>query len=939
MDPEQWAKIETLFHQLRSLPAQERAAFFEQADIAVEVRREVESLLAKAPSSDESFHHEFAKAAEEAVQAGRRESEWLVGRNIGPYQVLSFVASGGMGNVYRARHSKLDRDVALKLLPPHVSQEPGRLERSAREAKLLASLSHSNIAAIYDLVDAAGIPCLVLEYVEGETLAERLKRGRVPLPEALDIARQIAEALEAAHERGIVHRDLKPGNVMITADGKVKVLDFGIARLLESEASAGSGTTLESLTAGVLIGTPAYMSPEQVKGQAVNRTADIWAFGCVLYEMLGGRRAFDGDSAAQILGRVSETEPDWNSLPLEIPHDLRRLVQRCLKKEARWRLQNIGDARIELEDVRTAAHVTRSQPKRTAGRNRLLWIFACAFLVIAAALAAFVFLRAKPPAEVRLEITTPPVDADQLSTLAISPDGQSIVFAATVSGETRLWLRSLSSSTARPLPGTENAEYPFWSPDSRSIGFFADQKLKRLDIDGGAARVLANAPLGRGGTWSRDHVIVFTPNNSGPAFRIPAAGGKAEAVTKIEGPGGNHRLPSFLPDGRHFLYWAGDGVYAAALDGSEQRRILEDVFKAEYWNGYIIYERPGSLFAQRFDPVRFTMLGAASVVADQVLLGAWSVSAAGPIIYRTGAAKADAQHQLVWFDRAGKPLEDINAGVAPTDLGMSLSPDAQHMAIVGRTLNADRPYLWLLELKRKTLTRFTDMFPATYPLWSPDGLRLVFGHFDPKTVMDLYRKSADGIGKEEVFLRTHLNKAATDWSIDGRFFLYRSPDPKTAMDIWGLRLDTNEQPFPVVRTDADERDAQFSPDHNWIAYQSNESGRFEIYVQPFLGPGPKHKVSTNGGAQVRWRRDGGELFYVALDGNLMSVPVRVTPDTKSIDAGAAVPLFAARVSPVQFDRQQYFVSADGQRFLINTVVEQATSPPITVILNYNPKSP
>jgi Tol biopolymer transport system component len=431
---------------------------------------------------------------------------------------------------------------------------------------------------------------------------------------------------------------------------------------------------------------------------------------------------------------------------------------------------------------------------------------------------------------------------------------------------------------------------------------------------------------------------VFTPNNSGPLFRVSAAGGKAEPVTKIEGPGGNHRLPHFLPDGRHFTYSGADNkAYVGVLGASETHKIVDGVEGAAQYvkAGYLVFQRSEALLAQRFDPVRLTVTGNAVPVADHVSPGAWSVSDDGVITYRKSVAIAETAQQLVWFDRGGKELERTGIPSAYAGLGFSLSPDAQQLAIVTRAAKADRPYLFLLELKRRALSRFTDLFPATYPLWAPTGGGIVFGHFEPNNNMDLYRKSTHG-GAEAMLLHSDANKAATDWSADGKFILYRTPEPKTSFDVWAMSSD-GTQPFPIAETEADERDAQFSTDGKWVAYQSNESGRFEIYVQPFRGAGAKQNISINGGAQVRWGRDGRELFYIALNGKLMSVPIRYSRDAKSIAAGEATPLFPAHVVVVQFDRQQYFVSPDGQQFLIKALNEEGAPAPISVILNYKPK--
>jgi serine/threonine protein kinase len=932
---DRWNRIQDLYHRAVECDASQRDAFLADACEGDEaLRREVESLLQWQNEAEALMCESAIEIA--ARSLAKMDDRMQEGKQIGCYTILSLLGVGGMGEVYRARHSKLERDVAIKVLPAYLSQDPERVRRSEREAKTLASLNHPNIAAIYDLVEFEGIEYLVLEHVEGQTLAQRLKRGRLPTAESLNIARQIAEALESAHETGIIHRDLKPSNVMITADGKVKLLDFGIARILESEASAHSDPPTRLATEAVVLGTPGYMSPEQANGRNANRNSDVWAFGCVLYEMLTGRRAFDGDSDAEILGRVLQTEPDWSALPDETPAEIRKLVQRCLRKDTQQRLQNIGDARIEIEDARRTPQPGEQITQRNVTAKRSIGsIVAFALVTVVAVVMAVLAFRPGPPvAEMRLEITTPPT-IDPWS-LAISPDGHMIVFAATVGGENRLWLRPLSSGPARQLAGTDNAYLPFWSPDGRSIAFFADGKLKRIGLDGGVPQVLANAPLAKGGAWSRAGVILFAPNSSGPIFRIPAAGGEMEAVTKMQEGSTTHRFPQFLPDGRHFFYWAGaeGAVYVATLDGPETRRMLEASGRsAEYTSGQLVFQRQRTaLFAQPFDPARLELMGDPSPVADHVPDGSWSVSEAGPIIYRTGPAMYGPQRQLVWFDRSGKTLEQVGDRYVTIELGLSMSSDGQHLAI-GRLGS-----IWLLELGRAALIRFTPQaWIAAYPIWSPDRSQIVFGHYERGTAMDLYQKKTNGAGNEEPLLRTPLNKSATDWSTDGRFLLYRSSDPKTGVDIWALPMDGDRKQFPVVRTDADERDGQFSPDGKWIAYQSNESGRFEIYSQPFPGPGTKKPISTSGGAQVRWRRDGHELFYLALDGRLMAVPIRFSADGKTIEPGAAVPLFATRLGDPAEYRQQYSVSPNGQRFLMNIVSEEAPISPITVVLNYKPK--
>jgi Tol biopolymer transport system component len=780
-------------------------------------------------------------------------------------------------------------------------------------------------------------------------LAARLKRGRISRAEALDICRQIAEALEAAHELGIVHRDLKPGNVMITPNGAVKVLDFGIAKMRAAEASPGLMDSSDALSAGMVLGTPSYMSPEQARGKPVDKRTDIWAFGCVLYELLTGRRAYDGETVTDTLAAVVEREPDWSALPASTPATVEDLLRRCLHKDPRWRLRDIGDARIEVAGDRDQPR--RDIPVHVAG-TRLVWILS--IILPIAALLALWWLRPAPPlSEMRVEITTPP-SADPVS-VAISRDGQKLVFVGTHEGRSRLWLRSLSSVSSRPLAGTDGASCPFWSPNSASIGFFADGKLKRIDIDSGSVRVLS-AALSCGGTWNADDTILYAAPLFGPISRVSARSGepapeKRVDVTRIDRPRHlRHRLPQFLPDGRHFLFYVAAspearGIYVGDLNGSEPQRLLDADTAAVYVpSGHLLFVRQGTLFAQAFDPAGMVLTGNPFPVDEHVAfnptkyVAAVSGSSTGIVIYRAGSAAG--RRQFLWFDRSGKEIGRVGDPDSADPLDPSLSPDGQRVAL-HRTVNG-RADVWLLENGRAALSRFTSEeiagagVGASRPIWSPDGTKIVFAAL-PKKVTDLFRISVRG-GNAELLLDTDQPKAATDWSTDGRFLLYRSFDWKTGWDIWALPMGEDGSPgtrIQVVRTNSDETNGQLSPDGKWVAYQSNETGRFEIYVQPFPGPGPKSAVSRNGGAQVRWRRDGKELFYIALDDRLMAVPMQVSANGQSIEMGAPAPLFTTHIGGAVegANRQQYMVSTDGQQFLMNTIIEEAVLP-IIVLLNW-----
>jgi serine/threonine protein kinase len=855
-----------------------------------------------------------------------------------------------MGEVYRAHDEKLGRDVALKVLPDSFARDPERLARFEREARLLASLNHPNIAAIYGFEASGSLPALVLELVEGPTLADRLLDGPIPVAASLELARQIAEALESAHEKGIVHRDLKPANIKVTPGGMVKVLDFGLAKLADAPdpitdpaAASQSPTFTAVVSHGVILGTAPYMSPEQARGLSVDKRTDVWAFGCVLYEMLTRRPAFPGRTTTDVLAAIVERDPDWTALPQPTPQGIRDLLRRCLAKNAKQRLHDIADARIEIEDSLAGPRQTAAGQRVPRQRERFAWM-AVASLLAAAVAAALVWNRppSEPP-ETRLEIATPPT-TDPVS-LAISPDGRQIVFVATSNGKPHLWIRSLESVSARPLPGTESAYYPFWAPHGRSIAFFADSRLKRLDLDAGSVQILATATAGRSGDWAEDGTIYFTPQ-AGPTYRVPAAGG-ARVPLPAFASSLNGRFPRLLPGGRHFLFYAVgapevQGVYIGRLDTPESRRLLEADAGAAYARGHVLFVRQGTLFAQRLDIDGMKLVGNPTPIASGVSVGegwipALSTSASGPIVFRTGSPGQ--ARQLVWFDRSGKELGRVGDNSADR-YGPELSPDGRTVVLT-RIVDGNSD-AWLMDLQRGVPRRFTsDVANENSAIWSPDGARIAFtsnrsgfGH--------LYIKPATGAGQEEMLVTEAPSPDITarlpsDWSRDGRYLLYRTQSAKTRYDIWAWALDGSAPSLPIAQTDADDRDGQFSPDGKWVAFESDESGRFEIYVQRFPGPATKWPISTNGGAQVRWSRNGRELFYISLDGRLMAVNVRLDTEREKVEADAPVALFATHVgNPISVFRQQYAVSPDGLKFLFNTLVDDDRVSPITIIQNWRP---
>ena len=724
-----------------------------------------------------------------------------------------------------------------------------------------------------------------MELVEGEDLSQRIARGAIPIDEALPIAKQIAEALEAAHEQGIIHRDLKPANIKVRADGTVKVLDFGLAKAMDPPAGSSPNvsqsptiTTPAMTQAGMILGTAAYMAPEQARGKTVDKRADIWAFGAVLYEMLTGRRAFTGEDVTDTIVSVISKEPDWSALPPATPAGLRRLLTRCLKKDAKTRLQAIGDARVQLDELLSGAledagSATTVDATSSGASGRQAWkaAFAVAAAVIAAlAVPAVRYLRQTPPAappEMRLDITTPATD--QPESFALSPDGRSIVFVARGDGPSRLWLRPLDQAEARPLAGTEGATDPFWSPDSRSIGFFAKGKLLRVDVADGAQQEMATM-LGTsvGGSWSADGTIVFSRQTTGPLWRVAAAEGEPVAVTQLDPPRQiGHRFPHFLPDGRQFLFYATGtpetaGIYLGSLDGGAPTRLTAADSAGQFLRpDWVMFVRQGTLVARRLDFAQKALTGDTFTLTDRVTLNArgasFAVSTAGLVAYRAGGGEA---RHLTWVDRTGKAM-----GVAaePDEANMQSpepSPDGRRVAIARAAQgNVD---IWLLDLFRGGMTRrTTDAAGDINALWSPDGMRIAFSS-NRTGVFDLYLKPSNGSGAEERLVASPNIKQAQDWSRDGRWLLYYEANPTTGRDLLALDMTSPDHTSRVVaNTPAEEVLAQFSPDGRWVAYQTNESERFEVVVQPFPDAGGKWQVSTNGGAAPRWRADGKEIYY------------------------------------------------------------------------------
>jgi serine/threonine protein kinase/Tol biopolymer transport system component len=870
------------------------------------------------------------------------------GAKIGPYEIVGLLGAGGMGEVYRGRDARLGRDVAVKVLPANLAADTDRMARFQREAQVLASLNHPHIAALYGLEEFGGVRALVMELVEGPTLDERIKAGPIPLDEALPIAKQIAEALEAAHEKGIIHRDLKPANVKLTGDGAVKVLDFGLAKALDDTPAPGSDAansptlTMGATTAGTILGTAAYMSPEQAKGRPVDRRADIWAYGVVLMEMLTGKPLYSGETAQETLAAVLLTSPSFDKLPSATPPSIRKLLRRCLEKDPKRRLQAIGEARIAIEE---AASEAPAEPRASA--SGLPWLIAASAVLCALAV-SFVHFRETTPTERVLRYSIAVPEKSRIDTFAVSPDGHYLAIAAAGTGKRQLWVRPMETLAAQPLRGTEDATYPFWSPDSRSVGFFAEGKLKRIDVNGGPAQTLCDASVGRGGTWSRDGVIVFSVA-TGALQRVAAVGGVPAAVTKLEGTG-SHRFPEFLPDGRLFLYYNSSGqggVYVASLDSQSTRKVLADRSSFAWLpapagsrNGYLLFARETTLMAQPFDEKTLQPAGDLFPVAEQVSIGPHtphaqaSISSNGVLVYWGGGGFGE--NQLAWYDRTGKPLRSVGAPASIENL--ALSPDERTVALTrrGSSTGAD---IWLHELARGADTRFTYDANNHQPVWSPDGRRIAYYSLR-SGLPDLYLKDASGAGKDEILLASGQPKFPTDWSADGRFLLYAEITGKTMLDLWVLPEPGSAghgKPVPFLQTQFNETQGQFSPDGRWIAYASDESGRYEIYVRPFPPGAGKWKISISGGEFPRWRHDGKELFYLSPERKLMAAAVKAGPGAERVfEVSAPETLFdshAASTNP-GFNYFSYAVAADGKRFLVNTTVGEAAESPLTVVVNW-----
>jgi eukaryotic-like serine/threonine-protein kinase len=878
----------------------------------------------------------------------------LAGRRLGPYEILSAIGAGGMGEVYRARDTRLDRLVAIKVLPAHMADKADLRERFEREARTIASLNHPHICVLHDIGQQDGTDFLVMEYLEGETLAERLKKGALPIEQVLQYAIEIADALDKAHRKGITHRDLKPGNVMLTKTG-TKLLDFGLAKLKQEVTPVNARlselpTANDPLTAqGSIMGTLQYMAPEQLEGKEVDARTDIFAFGLVVYEMAAGKRAFEGKSQASVIGAIlRDYPPAISSLQRMTPPALDRIVKRCLVKDPDDRWQSANDLTNELnwiaEDGSHVALAPINPAKGTRTRMLMLSVGALLFVAVISGLAVWNLKPSPSPQPVtRTVITLPP--GQQLAGLengpavALPPNGTHLAYVAHQGGTQQLYVRAMDSLEAAPIPGTEGAVNPFFSSDGQWLGFFAGGKLKKISVSGGAVLTFGDALTPHGGTWGSRGIIAFAPTNVSPLMQVPDAGGTTHPLSRLGRGEATHRWPEFLPGGKALLFTAGtaagnftNGQIAVQSVGSgERRNLIQGGTQPRYASsGHLVYVQGGSLMAVPFDLQRLVVTGTAVPVIEGVLqsingAALYSFSASGSLVYVRGGVQAS-ELRLVWVNRNGeeRPLHaPARAFIYPR-----LSPDGRQIAVA---IQEEAAQVWLFDLSRETLTRLTfEGNFSNYPAWTPDDKRIAF-QLNKEGPGNIFWQLADGSGGLERLTTSEYSHYPMSLSSDGRLMAFTELDPTTGYDIWVLRLaDRKAQPF--LRTQFNESTPRFSPDGRWLAYVSDESGRYEIYVQPYPGPGGKWQISTEGGREPVWNRNGRELFYRSGD-KMMVVDIATQP---RFAAGKPRMLFEGRYEPTVVTAANYDVSSDGQRFLMLKPSESAEAAPtqINVVLNW-----
>ena len=949
-DPQAWQRVRLLFHAALDVPAESRLEFVKARADDPLVLGEVISLLEAYPASQG-----FLSAPFDRSQAAAAVAHLQPGDRLGSFEVLGLIGSGGMGEVYRARDTRLERDVAIKVLSSTRGEDRDSREQLEREARAIARLTHPRISTLHDVGTAriGGVEetYLVMELVEGETVAERLQRGPLPLDQALSVAIDVAEALVAAHAAGIVHRDLKPANVMLTRSG-AKLLDFGLARRRSPPHLEGASATSDDsrLRGGAIVGTLPYMAPEQLNGAAPDARSDLFAFGAMLYEMVGGTRAFDAESQAELVAAVLDHEPPpLSTRASAVPAALDRLVATCLAKDPDGRWQTATDLLRELRWIRhdrtTPVAAAAVAARRT---HRPATMVAAALAVAVLAFTGLSVTRQTVPAASRITFPIPAPAGTKFprgtAEMALSPDGNRLVFVAIAADGTRnLWVRRFDAVESRLVEGSEDAHYPFWSPDGSSIAYFAHNKLKRIAEGGGVPQALCDVVMGtRGGTWNRDGVILFSSFGQ-PLRQVSDTGGVPLAASELNQSRGDltHAWPVFLGDGRRFLYLAfgNDPAQIALFQGSlgstAARRIAAAESNVAIVGSSLVSLNKGLLTAHAYDPVHLQIQPARLTIAEGIASdpplrsGAPFSATSSAIAYRSASPNS----RLIWFDRSGREIGSF-AGPPGDYHHPALSPDEKTLAIEKTDPATGRHTIWTLDLSRGTMSRLIfDPAGAHVPGWSPDGRRVVFNS-NKLGGIDLYTANADGTGTAQLLLRSPEQHALAinHWPQE-RLLLYQVTR-KGQKDLAMLSLDGEQTPGWALDSPANEEQGQVSPDTKWIAFTSDESGAPEVYVQDSRGSGAKRRVSTRGGAQGQWRGDGHELFYLAPDGNLMAVAV--TASAGSIETGIPRALFATGITGSFVDRRnQYVVTRDGQRFLVNISEEDLNSAPITVVLNWD----
>ncbi len=860
----------------------------------------------------------------------------VAGTKLGVYEIVGPLGSGGMGEVYRARDPRIGRDVAIKVLPSVLANDPDRLQRFEQEAHASGILNHPNILSVYDIGRTDGSPYLVSEYLEGETLRDKLGSGPIPHRKAMDYALQFSRGLSAAHEKGIMHRDLKPENLFITKDGRLKILDFGLAKLTQGDVATGPLTQLPTTPGtepGVLLGTVGYMSPEQVRGKIADHRSDIFAFGAILYEMLTGERAFRGETAVDTLSAILQKEPpEISDTNRNVSPALSRLVQHCLEKDPEQRFHSASDIAFDLESLSGFSEqttVTAVPPERIK-IPVYVWKLVSAFALVAALTLAFFYYQqiSKPHRALHVSIDLPPnssLGTGQGRGIALSRNGKYVAFPAVSEQKWHLWVRALEKPYAQMLKETEGADFPFWSPDSEHIAFFANGKLKKIKSSGGPVQTICDAPTGRGGSWNSDGTILLSPQPYGPLYRVSSTGGAPTAITKISDPKSTHRWPFFLPDGKHFLYTSQDpnGIFVASLDSQESRKLTSEASNAVYAEaGFLLFVREGNLVAQPFDPKKIRLHGEAFPVAEEKIrydsdraYGIFSISQQDVLSYQTGTPPVS---QPTWFDRSGRQIGSV--GEPGNYFAPIFSPDGNKISFTRLDSQTGKSDLWIYEFSSNRLSRLTYQLEPNGPgIWSPDQSRLAFS-VGPR----IFQKRLAAASSEELLFESSQYTIATSWSPDGRFLLFNYQNPRGDWDIWVLPTFGDRKPYVFLETRFADEQARFSPDGKWVAYMSNASGQNEVYVRAFSGSDQQWQISTDSGVFPQWGKDGRELFYFSK-GKLMSVEIK-----------QGIELFFSTPKPL-FDLPQNspaVIHPDGQRILLFPVTGDSGRDNIRLVLNW-----